>query len=545
MKVEINAIFKEPALPILLISLLFMGCYLYLGGYLFVGSVISGLCLLFFLTWLLWSFNHAKIPTFINILFLLIVYSPYIEYGKEIGQVRYFGSAYAIDFQQYLSVVWSLITQGVPFKNPYLPTEGSTYHYGFMVPLASILRLSQKTEFYEFFSLSNYLFIYQIFTAFVFLQFLALNIFKGNCRRWIFALAIMFIFSSYKWIYAIFQFFLTHSATGFDTPFGFKTPANDFLFGSHYVFSMLFVLYIFNWLSEEPKKSHSWRLISFLAVCFSAFILPAINVFSLFVVAAICMSTLLIFVARKKTDLPMAVGRAIAASVIPFISYFGYLFFVNSSTNQGGIYFSFSIYSFFLVIFSLIINFGPLIYFFLKGARKHNKNWLNGLISVVILIIFIATFRISSGIELDDSFNVSRRLGTSIGWLMLIVSDISLPLGFIRWLIYPAALTFIIQYFAFFILDFKIDSRNERVDNNLFNAQVPYYFSREAWSQTGRVSFNFNLILGDRACGSPNSIAATRYTRNFVLSEEQAPINKCLQKDAKEIIFKDGVFRIR
>ena len=101
--------------------------------------------------------------------FTIIALSPYVLYGMRIDETLYFGSAYSVDTQQYLSVAFSLANHGLPFKNPYWPDVEGFYHYGYMVPLAAAIKfLSLETT--SFFNYSHLLFGYIAITvSFVFL----------------------------------------------------------------------------------------------------------------------------------------------------------------------------------------------------------------------------------------------------------------------------------------------------------------------------------------------------------------------------------------
>ena len=541
---DLNKLTEQPTSAALAVALVFAASYLILFNYELIGGVIAALSFSYIIFWLYCSVKRNSYIPIVNIAFLFVIYSPYINYAKEIDGVRHFGSAYGIDFQQYLSVLWSLITQGVPFKNPYLPSESSVYHYGFMMPLAALLRISGGTNFYGFFDFSNYLFTYQVVTSFIFLQFVANYFFGSTPRRWFFAMALMFIFSSYKWLYSGLILFFASSSGNFDTQFGFKTPANDFLFGSHYVFSMLLVLYIFWYLSNAERLiTKSQRYFGVATSSIAAFSLPVINVFSLLVIFAVYFSNSLsaIFITKS---IRTSITIAISTCYIPVFAYLGYLVLISPATNQSSAYFSFSISSVPLLTLSLIVNFIPLIYFFLKSKDFRNRSWMSALISVLLLLFIISIFRVSNGVDSDDSFNVSRRLGTSIGWLMLIVSDMNIMLSAAKWFIYPAALTFFAQYAAFHVVDFRYDSRNEKVASKLFNARVPYSFDKKAWDETKRVSFNFDIMIGHASCGTPSSQGAFRYTPNLKADKYDIPVNKCSQPNSKEIGFTDKYFTL-
>lgn len=535
-------LFEQPSLATLAVALVYTGSYLTLLGQSLVGGIIAATSLLIIFVWLIFTFQKSCYILAINILLLAIVYSPYANYAKEIDGIRYFSSAYAIDFQQYLSVLWSLISEGVPFKNPYLLSEGSVYHFGFLMPLAVILRHFGGTDFYNFFILSNYLFIFQLATSLIFLQFLAFYFFRGNLKSWVCAASIMIFFSSYKWVYALIVLFSSEKSGNFDTKFGFKTPANDFLFGSHYVFSMLFILYIFWYICNLHKLyNKNQYYLAIATTCISSFFLPIINVFSLIVVFSLYIASLLSDFCIAKNIITV-IKESIRKFYIPLATYVGYIVLVAPTQNQNSTYLSFHLLSIPWVIFSLIVNFGPLVYLFVKGGDFFNKRWVTALFTISLLLFFIAVFRVPSGNDLDDSFNVSRRLGTSIGWLLLVNCNMSAIFGIARWFIYPAVLTFFSQYAAFHILDFRYDSRNEKIASQIFDRRTTYSYDKQAWNETKRQSFNFDLIVGHVSCGKPSSLGAFRYTPNLVVEEHLLPVNKCKQPNSMEISFNGRYF---
>jgi hypothetical protein len=543
MNIHNERLFGQPSLVTLAVALVYAGSYLILLGQSLFGGILAAVSIVILFLWLIFSLQKDHYIILINILLLVIVYSPYVNYAKEIDGVRYFSSAYAIDFQQYLSVLWSLISEGVPFKNPYLLSEGSVYHYGFLMPLAVVLRYFGGTDFYNFFFLSNYLFIFQLATSLIFLQFLAFYFFKGNLKSWFCTISIMIFFSSYKWLFALAVLFSSGGGGGnFDTKFGFKTPANDFLFGSHYVFSMLFILYIFWYLTNSSNLNNkNQHYLTVTTACISSFFLPVINVFSLLVVFSLYISSLFADLYIKK-DILVVVKESVIKGCIPLAAYLGYILLVAPMPNKNSTYLSFDLITIPLVAFSLIINFGPLIYLFIRGGDFFNKRWVTALFAISLLLTLIVMFRISSGADLDDSFNVSRRLGTSIGWLLLVNCDINAIAGVARWFIYPAALTFISQYAAFHVLDFRYDSRNERVASAVFDRRTPYSFDNQAWNETGRQSFNFDLIVGHASCGVPSSLGAFRYTSNLSVDKHLFPVNKCKQPNSMNIGFNGRYF---
>ncbi len=462
---------------------------------------------------LTWKANNIRVNMAI-IAILALIYSPFALYGQVVDGSRYFGSAYGVDFQQYLSVINSLAVNGLPFNNPYMPGLVASYHYLYSAPVAVFARFALAFDLQYFESLSVCLFIYQLWSSFVLLSILGTCFYGNSVRGFCGMAALIIVGSSLKWVYALYQFLNSPGlSSSYDTPFGFKTVANDFLFGSHYILSSTFMVYIIAvtlyFRRSLGGNEKLWSIYLLVTSFLAAFMMQLVNGFSL----VVCSLAMFSFAVVDAWDRQLRIPQTI---IYFFVPLFALLSLVNTGPSHGEgykVYFELELAHLGSFVLSIMVNFGPII---LAGLVCLWKDWKDRIPLVIcIFLILVAAFilKIDLPIENNNEFNVTRRLGSSVIWILAVLIDPKLVgRRVLIILIVTGSLTFLSQYLFFLIGDKLITERHVLIANNVVNSRNSYQLTEHAWKNSFKDSFNFDIIVGKEACKYPNSAAALRYS---------------------------------
>ena len=465
------------------------------------------------------------------ILILAISLSPILVYGKSHEGILFFGSAYSVDFQQYLSVAFSLSNEGLPLQNPYWPGIPGFYHYGYLLPFASLLTVVEQ-ERGSFFLYSYSFLLYSAATTLLLLFAIRLFFFK-SFRSALLAICVGLFACSYKAIYAISLVFVAGSElSGYDTPVGFKTLQNDVMFGPHYLYSGVFLLYFLHVLSKSLKGELSTTEIATLMLI--SFLAPLINGFSPVILASLVGGYLI----AKHLKTPFGVLTDKDAWVLLVCLVTSYLAIHSLNVFAPGLRqptLDISLYSLFNLCFGLLVNFGVLVILFLFAKDRKTPLYKISLISIILLTVIIAVLGIDG--DLESKFSISRRIGSVI--LLILVVNVSI--NRFRWssvaIMLPATLTFFGQNYYFFNSQQYVD-RTVGISSELFNLQGAYNLDKEAYELTDKYRFNFDLITGKAAIRYPNSKGFHQYSPKQYTSE----YSEKGEEHVVTISFKDNAF---
>jgi hypothetical protein len=512
--------------------LLFTGSYFFLRDENYFTTLFLGIACLYFIFNLFKIFKYSFKSSIFSIVIVISAIFPFINYGSDIDGNLFFSSAYSIDFQQYISVSYSLANYGIPFNNPYNPGEIGYYHYGFLIPFASLLKILdfQKSTFF-FYSYS--FFCYVLVTEFI-LFVIIKTLFFEKFKNWLIAICVGVFASSYKGLYGIYEAF--HSgidSSGFDTTIGFKTLQNDLIFGVHYLYSFIFLAFVIKILSINVKQNISYKYIYILA--FISFILPSLNAFSPAILFSIFSGYLILrnskYIWESYKDISVYICLLLLA-----ISYVGMQLLNVHTPGLRMVSIEFNMEVFSHLVFALVINLGPLLILFILSRDKNLSMFHISAIAIVILTLMIAVLTIEQGGE--GRFSISRRIGSAITLLLLINININ---SFDRTkliVIIPAVLTFIGQNYYFYNGNY-ISSRTVGISSELFEINRNYYLNNEAYAVSDRYRFNFDIITQAESISYPNSLGATQYNPR---SNNRININQPF--NAIEIGYENNSFKI-
>ena len=437
---------------------------------------------------------------------LILIFSPYLNYAAEYDGYLWFSSGYSADFQQMVAFLHSLIQHGTPVINPYFPDHTAHYHYGLTAPLAFLIQYLDLQ--YDFLYLSNIVFCWQIFVAFIVIVYFA-SLYQTSKQAAI-AIGIGIFASSWKFIHAGSIYFLYGASSSYDTPIGFKTIPNEIIFSPHYILSGIMMLHIY--LSIFSRNSHPNLNFKFLPTLVIAFVLPILNAFSIvipffFFVASVILSQ---YSAFKSGGIYRG-GWSLILLVCAYISanYFGQI----SSGHRLSIELEWSDIP--IYMYALVVNFAGLLLAIYFSKKIILDEWLPAIITVSLLSFFI----IFTGIEtewlgVDTKFNISRRIGSFIGILAIYHIRIDRLNRFKIFILAIGILSFASQYYL--LLHSTYDpARSMAISSELININKPYRLDNRAFDTLGRSAFNMDLIVGSHACTYPISPLYKTYGQNM------------------------------
>ena len=465
---------------------------------------------------------------------VLVSLSPIMTYGSQSGEVLYFGSAYSVDYQQYISVAYSLATNGLPFANPYWPAQPGYYHYGFTLPLAAVLRLVDLRSGGFFFY--SYAFFAYAAAILVLLLVMLRMVFFTSSREWLIAVAVAVFASSYKALYgAISAFAVGTELAGYDTPIGFKTLQNDMIFGPHYIYSAIFLLYVLAILSRRREEViGSFESLMIGLVAFTA---PLINAFSSVILAAFFAGFVLVRHWRTpKRALTDRSSWVLAGALM--LSYVGMRLLNVYAPGLRMARLDFDPLVLATLFIGIAINFGGLLILYLQRDRFSDPLWQISSVALCVLALSIWVLTIDQNME--GRFSISRRLGTFIVLILMI----NIRMTALDWrhavVLAPALLTFLGQNYYFFASQ-DYSSRTVGVARELFDIRMPYRLNDAAYRASDRYRFNFDIVTGGASIEYPNSLGYRQYSPVSVVRPSPAtPATPAT--GALNITFQDNVF---